>query len=184
MHRAAFLTGLAALLLAGNAVAQLQDENLLIGMPAGYKIGFQERKGPIVMTEMVPEKESVEEWSEMLTTQLFLGLKSVSPEAFRAESQKKWLEACKEGQFAEIASGEERGYPFAVWMLTCPYSKAPGRPELTWLKALRGVDSFYVVQKAFRFEPTKEQVQQWMRYLKQVSVCDSRVPEKACPKTE
>ena len=52
MHRAAFLTGLAALLLAGNAVAQLQDENLLIGMPAGYKIGFQERKGPIVMTEM------------------------------------------------------------------------------------------------------------------------------------
>ena len=179
--RRALLASFAGLLLAGGASAQLKDENLLQGMPAGYKIGFQERQGPIILTEMVPESESVEEWTEMVTSQLFIGLKSVSPEAFRAESRKKWLEACKDGNFAEIASGEENGYPMALWMLSCPHSKAPGRPEITWFKAIRGQDAFYVVQKSFRFEPSNEQVQQSMRYLRQISVCDTRIPQRACP---
>lgn len=177
----ALLTSLISLLLASGASAQLKDENLLQGMPAGYKIGFQERQGPIIITEMVPESESAEEWTEMVSNQLFIGLKSVSPEAFRAESRKKWLEACKDGNFAEIASGEENGYPMALWMLSCPHSKAPGRPEITWFKAIRGQDAFYVVQKSFRFEPSNEQVQQSMRYLRQISVCDTRIPQRACP---
>ncbi|TXI95343.1 MAG: hypothetical protein E6Q34_03220 [Burkholderiaceae bacterium] len=179
--RRALLASFAGLLLAGGASAQLKDENLLQGMPAGYKIGFQERQGPIILTEMVPESESVEEWTEMVTSQLFIGLKSVSPETFRAESRKKWLEACKDGNFAEIASGEESGYPMALWMLSCPHSKAPGRPEITWFKAIRGQDAFYVVQKSFRFEPSNEQVQQSMRYLRQVGVCDTRIPQRTCP---
>ncbi|HMX53907.1 MAG TPA: hypothetical protein PLP91_09130 [Plasticicumulans sp.] len=177
----ALLTSFISLLLASGASAQLMDENLLQGMPAGYKIGFQERQGPIIITEMVPESESAEEWTEMVTSQLFIGLKSVSPETFRAESRKKWLEACKDGNFAEIASGEENGYPMALWMLSCPHSKAPGRPEITWFKAIRGQDAFYVVQKSFRFEPSNEQVQQSMRYLRQISVCDTRIPQRACP---
>jgi len=179
--RRALLASFAGLLLAGGASAQLKAENLLQGMPAGYKIGFQERQGPIILTEMVPESESVEEWTEMVSSQLFIGLKSVSPETFRAESRKKWLEACKDGNFAEIASGEESGYPMALWMLSCPHSKAPGRPEITWFKAIRGQDAFYVVQKSFRFEPSNEQVQQSMRYLRQISVCDTRIPQRACP---
>lgn len=179
--RRALLASFAGLLLAGGASAQLKDENLLQGMPAGYKIGFQERQGPIILTEMVPESESVEEWTEMVSSQLFIGLKSVSPETFRAESRKKWLEACKDGNFAEISSGEESGYPMALWMLSCPHSKAPGRPEITWFKAIRGQDAFYVVQKSFRFEPSNEQVQQSMRYLRQISVCDTRIPQRACP---
>ena len=179
--RRALLASFAGLLLAGGASAQLKDVNLLQGMPAGYKIGFQERQGPIILTEMVPESESVEEWTEMVSSQLFIGLKSVSPETFRAESRKKWLEACKDGNFAEIASGEESGYPMALWMLSCPHSKAPGRPEITWFKAIRGQDAFYVVQKSFRFEPSNEQVQQSMRYLRQISVCDTRIPQRACP---
>ena len=179
--RRALLASFAGLLLAGGASAQLKDENLLQGMPAGYKIGFQERQGPIILTEMVPESESVEEWTEMVSSQLFIGLKSVSPETFRAESRKKWLEACKDGNFAEIASGEESGYPMALWMLSCPHSKAPGRPEITWFKAIRGQDAFYVVQKSFRFEPSNEQVQQSMRYLRQISVCDTRIPQRPCP---
>ena len=71
--RRALLASFAGLLLAGGASAQLKDENLLQGMPAGYKIGFQERQGPIIITEMVPESESAEEWTEMVTSQLFIG---------------------------------------------------------------------------------------------------------------
>lgn len=178
---ALFVCGLA---IAAGARAGLTGENLLQGVPVAYKIGFQERQGPILTTEMVPEKETVGEWMEMLTTQVFFGLKTVSPAQFQEESQKKWLGVCPEGKFSAVASGEEKGYPFAVWMLSCPYSKAPGRPEYTWFKALRGADSFYVVQKAFRFEPAHEQVVQWMQYLKAVALCDSRVAERACPQVK
>lgn len=168
--------------LAGAAFAQLQGENLLQPMPAGYRIAFQDRQGGIVTTEMVPEKESSEDWTEMLTTQLYIGLKSVTPAQFRAESRRKWLEACKEGSFHEVAESDEKGYPVAVWMLSCPHSRAPGRPEMAWFKAIRGTDAFYVVQKSFRFEPSSEQAAQWMRYLRELSVCDTRLPDRLCPK--
>lgn len=172
---------LLGLLLGGCATVQPRGENLLLGMPAGYKPVFQQRQGQIVTTEMVPAAESAEDWTEMVTTQLYIGLKSVSPAEFQAESRRKWLASCQDGSFFEVTSGDEEGYPVAVWMLSCPHSQAPGRPEITWFKAIRGADAFYVVQKAFRFEPSREEVHQWMRYLRQVAVCDNRVPERACP---
>ncbi len=175
-----FAFGLA--LATGASAAEMIGENLLLGVPAGFKVGFQDRKGPILVTEMVPEKETADEWTEKLSSQIFVGLKSVTPAEFEKESRRQWLEVCKEGKFSAIASGEEKGYLFSVWMLSCPYSKAPGRPETAIFKALRGASDLYVVQKAFRFELAREQVAQWMQFLKEVSLCDSRVPEKACPK--
>jgi hypothetical protein len=38
-----------------------------------------------------------------------------------------------------------------------------------------------VVQKAFKFEPSKEQITEWARFLKGVTVCDTRLPDRACP---
>ena len=83
-----------------------------------------------------------------------------------------------------VALSRERGYPVIVWLQVCPLNKETGKPEVTLLKAIAGKDSFYVVQKAFRFQPDKAQIEQWSRYLRGVSVCDSRVPERACPQTK
>jgi hypothetical protein len=41
-----------------------------------------------------------------------------------------------------------------------------------------------VVQKAFKFAPSKEQVAQWMGFLKAAAVCDSRLPDRACPSSK
>ena len=54
--------------------------------------------------------------------------------------------------------------------------------EISWFKAVQGNDSFYLVQKAFRFVPSKAQIARWVGYLKAVHVCDSRLPERACPR--
>jgi hypothetical protein len=80
-----------------------------------------------------------------------------------------------------VAQGPENGYPAAVWLLSCPRNRETGKPEITWFKAIQGNDSFYVVQKAFRFEPAKEQVAKWTQYLRGVAVCDSRLAERRCP---
>lgn len=165
-------------------LAELADENLLQNLPTGYRIDFQAKQGNMLITEMVPQAETVKNWTEMLTTQTFLGLRNVTPEQFQSLMAESWLAACKNGGIAPITSGKENGYPFSIWLQTCPLNPSTGKPENTWFKAIKGNDSFYVVQKAFRFDPANEQVVQWMGYFRSVFVCDTRLPEHPCPKLE
>lgn len=178
-----FFLFMAVLLLAAQTSwAQLQDENLIQDLPPGYKIDFQARKGNMLLTEMVPQGESVHDWSEMLTTQIFLSLKSATPQGFRDRMQTLWTQSCPGATFASVAEGRENGYPFAVWIQHCPLNRNTGKPENTWFKAIQGNDSFYLVQKAFKFEPSKAQVLQWTRYLRSVQACDTRLADRPCPK--
>jgi len=56
------------------------------------------------------------------------------------------------------------------------------KPEYTWFKAIQGNDSFYVVQKAFKFNPSEEQITQWTAFFRSIKVCDSRLKDRPCPK--
>jgi hypothetical protein len=164
--------------------AELDAENLLQTMPAGYKVDFQTKKGNMVMTEMVPKAENVNNWTEMLTTQVFLGMKNATPVQFQARLGQLWLSSCKDSEVTAITKGEENGYSFSIWLQTCPLNQSTGKPENTWFKAIKGNDSFYLVQKAFKFSPSKEQITEWMQYFSSVMVCDSRITDRTCPKLE
>ncbi len=164
--------------------AELVNENLLAPAPLGYKIGFRDKKNDLQMTEWVPASETVEKWTEMLTVQVFHGLK-VAPEPFMRDLEARWRAACPgAGEAQPIATGVENGYPALLWILDCPKNPGTDKPELTWFKAVQGSDSFYVVQKAFKFTPGKEQITRWINYLKTVTVCDSRIADRACPRTK
>jgi hypothetical protein len=168
--------------LANTASADLENENLLTTMPPGYKVDFQQRKGNMLMTEMVPVNESVNNWTEMITVQIFYGLKNVTPEQFKARMEGLWQGSCPNSTSKALAQGVERGYPTGMWVMSCPLNSGSGKPENTWFKAIQGADSFYVVQKAYKFTPSKEQESKWVGYLRGVAVYDSRVPARACPK--
>jgi hypothetical protein len=77
-------------------------------------------------------------------------------------------------------SGARERLSIHVWLQSCPLNKATSKPEITWFKAIEGNDSFYVVQLAFKAWPSKEQITQWMHYLPDVVVCDTRLPDRAC----
>ena len=137
----------------------------------------------MLTTEFVPAKETVENWTEMVTVQVFFGLKA-TPQQFMDDMVKRWCAACPDAEEAHtVADAPENCYPTLVWLLSCPKNPGTGKPETTWFKAVQGNDSFYLVQKAFKFEPSKEQITRWMGYLRNVSVCDSRIADRACPKT-
>lgn len=55
--------------------AELKDENLLQSIPQGYKIDYQTQQGNVLLTEMVPKAETVNNWTEMVTTHVYLGAK-------------------------------------------------------------------------------------------------------------
>jgi hypothetical protein len=161
--------------------AQLKDENLLVDLPPGYKADHEDRQGRVVLTEMVPRAESVASWTEMLSAQIFLGLKTMTPDQYRLFLRRKWGEACKGATSSSITEGQENGYEFSLWVQSCPLNPATAKAEVTYFKALKGNDNFYVVQKAFRYAPTLEQVKQWMDYMKTVTVCDTRLEDRPCP---
>lgn len=170
-----------ALLLAPPAPAfAYESENLLVSLPDGYKIDFQKKQGNAQITEMVPKAESVKGWTEMVTVQVFNGLKA-TPEQFRDRITALWSKSCPGAVSAPITSAVENGYPMTMWLSSCPLNTGTGKPEFTFMKAIAGKDSFYVVQKAFKATPSKEQTATWTLYLKKVGVCDTRVAERACP---
>jgi hypothetical protein len=63
----------------------------------------------------------------------------------------------------------------------CSLNTATGKPEFTWFKAIQGNDSFYRVQVSLKVQPSEEVSVRWMDYLKRVRVCDTRLPDRACP---
>jgi hypothetical protein len=115
----------------------------------------------------------------MLTIQIFFGNKN-TPAQFKANIEKLWSESCAGSQSHPVFSGNENGYPVATWLLSCPLNKQTGKAENTWMKAIGGKDSLYVVQKSFKFMPSKEQIDHWSQFLRQVAVCDTRRPDRSC----
>ena len=181
MRRAVCIV-LAALLLALAAPSAhaLEGEVLLVTVPKGYKIGFEKKAGNQIMTEMVPEGETVKNWTEMVTVQIFLNMRGVTPAQYRERIQSMWSQACDGSEFSRVKEGDDGGYPTLTWFSKCPHNNATGKPELTWMKAIQGRDSFYLVQKAYKFEPTAEQKTTWGAYLDSVGVCDTRRPDRPC----
>jgi hypothetical protein len=172
---------LCLLLLTASPAFAFEGENLLVTMPQGYKVGFQQKNANAQITEMVPSGETVEGWTEMVTVQVFGGMKGVTPDQFRARMAQSWSGACANSVAGPPTIAVENGYPIAFWMMNCPLNKDTGKPEWTWFKAIQGHDSFYVVQKAFKFDPSQDQIVQWTRYLKSVAVCDTRLKDRSCP---
>src|SRR5258708_58831 len=93
MFRTHLLSLFITLLLIPPASAQLKNENLLVEVPPGYKIDFQEHKPNSLMNEMVPTSETVNDWTEMVTVQIFYNLKT-TPDAFVSKMASGWTAAC------------------------------------------------------------------------------------------
>jgi len=159
----------------------LENENLLAELPEGFKVDYQAEQGNQTITEMVADGESVEDWTTMVTVQVYLGETNTTPEQAQGTLTDSWFNACDKSESSPVTDGAENGYDFILWQLYCPLNPSTQKPELTFLKAIQGKDSFYLVQVAFRYEPSNEDITQWIQYLKQVQVCDSRIPEQACP---
>lgn len=176
-----FPCGLLAAVLAAPCLAQAPAETLLRGLPAGYRIEREQASGDTLTSRMLPEGQTEDDWTELVTTHVFVGRKGTDPERFQLAMAVAWLGICEDGTAARVMHGRENGYAFSLWSQTCPHNPATGRPEATWTKAIEGNDSFYLVQKSFRADPTDAQVSAALAYFGAVTVCDPRLPDRQCP---
>jgi hypothetical protein len=97
----------------------LRDENVITAVPSGFTIGKQGENGPMIISEFVPQGETVSSWTRMITVQVFRNIKGGDPNRFAEGFKPMWLSACPGSEVMKIRDGVENGYPFAVWQFTC-----------------------------------------------------------------
>jgi hypothetical protein len=161
----------------------LEDENLLQVLPSGFHIGNQQSDNHIDLTEMVPDGESVDDWTQLITTQVFRGIGNPDFfDVYRKGVEQTFKKSCDSTEFLPFRDldGKENGYPVHLWMQFCRYKNPDKAPEVTPFKYIQGRDAAYVVQWASHSEPTKEEFKQRMRYLSKVLACDTRRKESPC----
>ncbi|TXI91916.1 MAG: hypothetical protein E6Q34_06885 [Burkholderiaceae bacterium] len=166
-------------LLAGIAQAQVPVENLLLRVPDNYTSASNTQKENFSGIEYIPKTESLTTWSEMLTVQTFRNL-SVGLDVFRENLERGFKRSCKESSSALVSEANEFGYDAKVWMQTCEYANKTPRDEIVLFKAIRGKEATYVIQKAFRFEPSVEKLTPWFEYMKKVRLCGAESNEPDC----
>lgn len=182
---ASALVGALLALACGTASAKLEGENLLQPLPAGFRIANEQAEGAASLTEMVPLKETVDQWTRMVSTQVYRGLGDASFYArYRDQMKDRWSKACDVADTRPFSDGSENGYATHVWLQVCSFKDTQKKPEITLFKFIQGQEASYVVQMAFHFQPNKTQLADSMTYLGKVSVCDTHRMESPCPVDE
>ena len=156
------------------APAQRGGEIVSFGTPpADFETGYQASQGGQTIVELVPKGQTVQNWDRMVTIQTLAGnTRSVSD--FRRAVSDGWRSACPGGNTINLSEGQENGYPFALLQMSCEHNPQSGRPEYTWIKAMRGERALYVAQYAFRHLPSREELTDAARRLRGMSLCDTR----------
>jgi len=153
------------------------SERLVMPPTPGY-VALTESVNPngSRVMQMVPTHQSAQNWTDMLSIHQVLDPSGQvpAPRQFLAPIEAGWLKACPGSTSTWLREGEEDGHRFALLMLTCPNNPATGKPEHAWLKGLQGAYSHYVVQKAFRYVPQREQTLEWMAWLRGTGLCRPR----------
>ena len=162
---------------------ELYGENLLFSPPNGYKIGFTDSSNEIYTQEWIPNGETIKDWSRMMTVQVLYNYNTKSTlKNFVDRFIGIIVDFCDEGRGLEISSGEEYGYSYNYFMTICGKNPNTKKPEYTMIKVISGNDALYLIQKAWRYEPTNSQIQDWSKLVSKVFLCDSRNKNAPCPK--
>jgi hypothetical protein len=171
-------------LLLGAAVASSQTltagENLVFSPPQDFRVGFTASHDNGVMTEYVPDGQTVDDWAQMVTVQIFHGA-TVDAAGFLQEVGSLYMGHCPGTSAKGVFTGQSNGYVVSMLLLKCPNNPKTGKPETTAFRVIRGRDALYSVQHAWRAVASDPEVEVAMHALATVTVCDTRTAEHPCP---
>lgn len=163
------------------AVAQPASREQLVA-PAlpGFVVGHDvsnERGG---IREEVPRGETVQAWTQMVTTQRFAGLARIKPPtAYVRDSLAGLPRACPGARMSPIGATQVSGRPAARVQVDCPRS-AGGRPETFILLAVSGPSGdMHVKQVAWRGGTTPQGLAWGRSFLARVVLCTAASRETA-----
>jgi hypothetical protein len=157
-----------------------EGEVLQMALPDGYEQGYSAGNETQRIVEFIPVGQSVENWQEMLSVQVFYGLTDVTAGGFANRILQGAAGACPGATGTVMRNEVERGYDIALFMTSCPDSATGETEEWTLFKAIQGADSLYLIHKAWAYQPDSDAVITWSRFMFGVGLCDSRKPDAPC----
>jgi hypothetical protein len=171
---------LAAIIVGASAAGPLEDVNVLLKIPNGYKVGFEDTSDMGSILELVPEGETIAQWSEMLTVQILRNKKGLTLSEYREGIEKLWALICPGSSSETVEQGFEKLHPTLIWSQACPFNRKTGKPEMTWFKVLIRNGNFVVVQKAYKFKPSIQEIAHWNAFLRETEICDPGSTTQVC----
>lgn len=169
-------------IVAASGQPAIKAENLLFAPPKEFKVDFQSNHDNRSMTEFVPNGETVKDWTEMLTVQIYRHA-TVDAATFLQGVGKRYMDECP-GTTVEkggLFTGTVNGYVVSMLLLKCPRNPSTAKPETTAFRVIKGNDALYSVQHAWRSVASDQQLADAMRSLAKVVVCDTTTQDHPCP---
>jgi hypothetical protein len=174
-----------------------EGEFLFASPPDGWVLGYRAKRGDTTIFEYVPAGETVQNWTEIVTVQVWQGARpSWDPEKFVAHIAGTFQRACQTFRASPPSVRQIGGYDNASVAVECrdpDRSQAPSQVmlkkiEFLVVRVIRGKDGFYVVQRAWHSDTEQpdspmsleRKTKEWGAYMLRVEVCDTRDPALVC----
>ena len=175
--------GLASLLwlAAAPSQAQLKGENLLVAPPPGFKVGFKGSRNDMNMLEWIPASETVQDWTEMVTVQIFVKRADLDPAQFLRQLQDA-MAGGLQGQpacFDQPDLGERLCRRFDDAELSAPRIDRQARNDV--VPCRQGQRQLLSRPACVRVAAAPELLERLRKYLADVSVCEAGSREHPCP---
>jgi len=151
-----------------------QTEMLGINVPDDFQIGYQARNAEIHMIEVVQPPETVDNWSKLITLQLFFdGTRHATAREFWARWLNGMHRACA-GMTENSQTGTVDGRPAIKGSLSCPLNPQTGKLENLVAVLVQGEVNLMMVQVAFRHPIGPADRLLIDRVVNSLKVCDER----------
>ena len=133
------------LILAGLASATQAQENLKIAWPGEikWKIGSNQKSGNTRMVELIPENESMNNWTIIGTMVSIMGSTSVSEEKFMELTYNQTLKNAPKAKLTMIEKGIKSGSPWILFRIESPSFNNSKIPESQLYYIIQGKQALY-----------------------------------------
>ena len=142
----------------------LADEYLFCDPPRGWSVANKKTNSQTAVMEILPDSEKANGWSQIITVQTFFGRSDIIPSQWCEDFQAQMTEVCSNLSFSKVTVFKDNGFSAARMMMYCPdltdCERIPEnlrkeKGEITYIKAIRGLNHFYVIQRAWWVSPLR-----------------------------
>lgn len=168
--------------------------------PEGWVLGFSHKDKAKRHEEYIPAGQRVQNWTEMVTVQVFYGLGTQAKgnldlRGYVLFIAKNTEEKCRETKVEPPLMSRVGSHESATIAIVC---KDPDRTkyppqavmknyEFLMLRAIQGRDALYVVQRAWHDDTERDAplsssatLKEWGAFFNRIEICDARDPAPVC----
>jgi hypothetical protein len=147
----------------------------------GFATAFHDEGAGGMITEQVPNGETVERWTRMITVQRFTGAaQRLSPEDLLANMASGLVTSCPGARTSEVFRLTVSGRPAARFRADCPRNPSTRLPETFTALAIAGAGDLHVAQVAFRRVPSAADDAWAERQIASVALCTATNKAAVC----